>query len=134
MNTHAANFSTPVPTSGVGPNDSLVALREALRQFTAERAWEPFHTPKNLAMALAGEAGEVIEHFQWLTAEQSACLEPATREAVALELADVLMYLVRLADVLDIDLATAAQRKLALNAERYPVALARGRATKYDQL
>lgn len=134
MNPPAANQPTSVPTPGAGPDDSLVVLREALRQFTAERAWEPFHTPKNLAMALAGEAGEVIEHFQWLTAEQSARLEPATRDAVALELADVLMYLVRLADVLEIDLAAAAQRKLALNAERYPVALARGRAAKYDQL
>lgn len=118
----------------MNPTDSLVDLRDRLRVFAAEREWEPFHTPKNLAMALAGEAGEVIEHFQWLTAEASAALPAPQREAVALELADVLLYLVRLADVLDIDLEQAARRKLALNAERYPVERARGRSEKYDQL
>ncbi|TAH49682.1 MAG: nucleotide pyrophosphohydrolase [Betaproteobacteria bacterium] len=114
--------------------DTLQALRDALRDFAAQRDWERFHTAKNLAMALSGEAGEVIEHFQWLTAEQSAALDAATREAVSLELADVLLYLVRLADVLDIDLADAAQRKLAINARRYPVDKAHGRADKYDRL
>ena len=114
--------------------DALTVLRDALRTFSAERDWDQFHTPKNLAMALAGEAGEVIEHFQWLTADQSAALDDDTRAAVALELADVLLYLVRLADVLDIDLAIAARRKLAINGERYPVGLARGRADKYDRL
>lgn len=119
------------PTDGA---DALRELRDQLRHFAAARDWQSFHTPKNLAMALAGEAGEVIEHFQWLTAEQSAALDPAQREAVALELADVLLYLVRLADVLGVDLAAAAQRKLAINAERYPVDKARGRADKYDRL
>ena len=114
--------------------DSLHVLRDALRQFTAERDWEQFHTPKNLAMALAGEAGEVIEHFQWLTAEQSQDLAPEVREAVALELADVLMYLIRLADVLEVDLADAARAKLLINAQRYPADKARGRADKYDRL
>lgn len=114
--------------------DDLVALRDALRAFAAERDWERFHTPKNLAMALAGEAGEVIEHFQWLTAEESATLPAAQREEVALELADVLLYLVRLADVLDLDLADAARRKLVINAERYPVDKARGRSDKYGRL
>ncbi|HRA80055.1 MAG TPA: nucleotide pyrophosphohydrolase [Thauera sp.] len=114
--------------------DTLLELRDALRRFAAERDWEPFHSPKNLAMALAGETGEVIEHFQWLTAEQSAALGAEAREAVALELADVLMYLVRLADVLDVDLADAAQRKLRINAGRYPVDKARGRAEKYSGL
>lgn len=118
----------------MSPTDALVDLRDRLRAFAAERDWEPFHTPKNLAMALAGEAGEVIEHFQWLTPEASAALPDAQREAVALELADVLLYLIRLADVLDIDLQQAALRKLAINAARYPVELARGRAEKYDQL
>lgn len=122
------------PTLTDGRSDTLQVLRDALRAFAAERAWEPFHTPKNLAMALSGEAGEVIEHFQWLTAEQSAALDADTREAVALELADVLLYLVRLADVLDIDLADAAQRKLAINARRYPADKARGRSDKYDKL
>lgn len=114
--------------------DTLLSLRAALRSFAAERDWERFHTPKNLAMALAGEAGEVIEHFQWLTSEESAALPDAERAAVALELADVLLYLVRLADVLQIDLADAARRKLAINADRYPVAKAHGRAAKYDRL
>ncbi|MBS0511535.1 MAG: nucleotide pyrophosphohydrolase [Proteobacteria bacterium] len=122
------------PTLTDGRSDTLQVLRDALRAFAAERAWEPFHTPKNLAMALSGEAGEVIEHFQWLTAEQSAALDADTREAVALELADVLLYLVRLADVLDIDLADAAQRKLAINARRYPADRAYGRSDKYDKL
>jgi len=116
------------------PSDSLVELRDALRAFAAERAWERFHTPKNLAMALAGEAGEVIEHFQWLTAEESAALPAAQQEEVSLELADVLLYLVRLADVLGVDLADAARRKIAINAERYPVEKAAGRADKYDRL
>ena len=115
-------------------DDTLEHLRLALREFAAERDWQAFHTPKNLAMALAGEAGEVVEHFQWLTAEQSAALDEARREAVALELADVLLYLVRLADVLGVDLAAAARRKMAINAERYPADRARGRADKYDRL
>jgi dCTP diphosphatase len=114
--------------------DSLQTLRDALRAFASEREWERFHTPKNLAMALSGEAGEVIEHFQWLSAEESAALPAPVRDEVALELADVLLYLVRLADVLEVDLAEAAQRKLAINAVRYPVDAARGRADKYDRL
>jgi dCTP diphosphatase len=114
-------------------DDSLLRLRDALRAFAAERDWQPFHTPKNLAMALSGEVGELIEHFQWLTPEQSAALTPQQREEVELEMADVLMYLVRLADVLDIDLAAAAGRKLAINGERYPVECARGTAAKYDR-
>lgn len=122
-------MSAPAPQP-----DALTALRDDLRRFAAERAWEGFHTPKNLAMALSGEAGELIEHFQWLTPEQSAALAAPAREEVALEMADVLLYLVRLADVLDIDLAAAARRKIAINAERYPVERARGRADKYDRL
>lgn len=112
----------------------LTELRDALRAFAKERDWERFHTPKNLAMALVGEAGEVVEHFQWLSSEESAALPDATREEVALELADVLLYLVRLADVLDVDLGEAARRKMAINAGRYPADKARGRADKYDRL
>lgn len=115
-------------------DDSLLELRERLRVFAAERAWEQFHTPKNLAMALAGEVGEVIEHFQWLTPQASAELADEQRQEVALELADVLLYLIRLADVLDIDLKQAAMQKLAINAQRYPVERAHGRSDKYDQL
>jgi len=114
--------------------DTLHELRDALRAFAAERDWERFHTPKNLAMALAGEAGEVIEHFQWLCPEESAALPPEQQAEVALELADVLLYLVRLADVLGIDLADAARRKIDINADRYPVDKSRGRSDKYDRL
>ena len=115
-------------------NDSLKALSAKLDAFAAERDWDQFHNPKNLAMALAGEVGELIEHFQWLTPDQAAKLPARTREEVALEAADVLLFLLRLCDKLDIDLAAAAERKLALNAKKYPVAKARGRATKYNRL
>ena len=114
--------------------DALTDLRDAMRRFAAERDWDRFHTPKNLAMALSGEAGELIEHFQWLTAEESASLPAPVREEVALEMADVLLYLVRLGDVLGIDLAEAARRKIAINAGRYPAEQVRGRAVKYDRL
>jgi NTP pyrophosphatase (non-canonical NTP hydrolase) len=114
--------------------DSLESLREKLAAFAAERDWDQFHNPKNLAMALAGEVGELVEHFQWLTPEQAANLSAATREEVALEAADVLLFLLRLCDKLDIDLAAAAGRKLELNAKKYPVGKSRGRATKYDKL
>jgi dCTP diphosphatase len=114
--------------------DRLDNLRTRLAQFAAERDWDQFHNPKNLAMALAGEAGELIEHFQWLTFDQAARLPKETRDEVALECADVLLFLLRLCDKLDIDLAAAAQRKLALNAKKYPVEKSRGRATKYNKL
>ena len=116
------------------PADRLERLRTQLAEFAAERDWDQFHNPKNLAMALAGEAGELIEHFQWLTFEQAESLSAQAREEVALEAADVLLFLVRLCDKLDIDLAAAAERKLELNAKKYPVDKSRGRATKYDKL
>ena len=112
----------------------LTDLRDRLRAFAAERDWDQFHNPKNLAMAVAGEAGELVEHFQWLTFEQAAHLPRATRDEVALECADVLLFLLRLCDKLDIDLAQAARKKLALNAKKYPVEKSRGRATKYTRL
>ena len=114
--------------------DSLARLGARLAEFAAEREWTQFHNPKNLAMALAGEAGEVIDHFRWLTPEQAASLDAATRDAVSLECADVLLFLIRLADQLGIDLIAAAYRKMAINAERYPVDKSRGRAEKYDKL
>jgi dCTP diphosphatase len=109
-------------------------LTQALRDFAAERDWEQFHTPKNLAAALAVEAGEVLEHFQWLTPDQSLTLPEEDRAKVALELADVLLYLVRLADRTGIDLERAAREKLALNALKYPADKARGSARKYTEL
>jgi len=114
--------------------DSLETLRARIAAFAAERDWEQFHNPKNLAMALAVEAGELLEHFQWLTPAQASDLPAGTREDVALECADVLWYLLRLCDKLGIDLAAAAAKKLALNARKYPVEKARGKMTKYDKL
>jgi len=114
--------------------DSLDTLREALRAFAAARDWEQFHSPKNLAMSVMIEAAELGEHFQWRPTGEAAELPPGEHDRIALEMADVLLYLVRLADRLDIDLAAAAWRKLALNAERYPAELARGSAAKYTEL
>ncbi len=114
--------------------DRLETLRARLAEFVARRDWDQFHNPKNLAMAAAAEAGELLEHFQWLTPAQAADLPPATREAVALECADILLFLLRLTDKLGIDLAAAAQKKLALNARKYPVKKSRGKATKYTKL
>jgi len=115
-------------------SDRIEALQAKLRAFVAERDWDQFHTPKNLSMALVAEAGELVEHFQWLTPEQSAQLPADTRAEVELEIADVLLFLLRLCDKLGIDPVSAAGKKLVLNAERYPVAKARGKATKYNKL
>ena len=114
--------------------DSLYTLRTRLRVFVAERDWDKFHNPKNLAMALVAEAGELVEHFQWLTPAEADRLPPETRAEVELEVADVLIFLVELADRLGIDPLAAAEKKLALNAQKYPVEKARGNARKYDQL
>jgi NTP pyrophosphatase (non-canonical NTP hydrolase) len=109
-------------------------LSRRLAEFSAERDWDQFHSPKNLAMALAAEAGELLEHFQWLSEHDSAELPDEARAAVALELADIQLYLVRLADKLGIDLVAVAHRKIALNAEKYPADKARGNARKYTEL
>jgi dCTP diphosphatase len=100
--------------------DTLDNLRERLRVFAADRDWEQFHTPKNLAMSVAIEAAEIMEHFQWLTPEQGANLDIAAKREVAYEIADVLLYLVRLADVMEIDMLAAAREKIELNALKYP--------------
>ena len=115
------------------PSDSLDELNTALLAFARERDWEQFHSPKNLSMALAGECGELLEHFQWLTEQQSSELPPNKKEAVALEMADILIYLIRLAERLDVDLVTSAQRKLAINQERYPHNKVRGDARRADE-
>jgi len=98
----------------------LEELAAQLRRFAGERDWEAFHTPKNLASALIVEAAELLEHFQWLTPEQSQNLSPAARGEVANEIADVLIYLTRLADQLGIDLLEAVADKMELNAQKYP--------------
>ena len=112
----------------------LARFRDELQQFISERDWQQFHSPKNLVMALAGEVGELIEHFQWLSEEQSRNLPPEELEAVAMELADIQIYLANLSGQLGIALGPAVQRKMAINAEKYPVEASRGRATKYSRL
>lgn len=112
----------------------LEALRDRIREFARERDWDQFHSPKNLAMALAGEAGELLEIFQWLTEEQSRALDGKDLARARDEIADVLLYLVRLADRLGVDPLAAAHRKLEDNARKYPVDKARGNARKYDEL
>ena len=110
----------------------LPDIKQQLRQFAADRDWQQFHTPKNLAMALTVEAAELQEIFQWLNPEQSGQLPEDVRSSAAEEIADVFLYLVRLADMLDIDLEKAAWHKLELNASKYPVEKARGTADKYS--
>lgn len=113
---------------------ALESLTGALRRFAAQRDWDQFHSPKNLAAALTVEAAELLEHFQWLTEEQSRNLTADKRMAVSHELADVFLYLLQIADKLQIDLVAAAEQKLELNASKYPVAQARGTSKKYSEL
>ena len=115
------------------PATTLDELSRQLLEFARERDWEQFHSPKNLSMALAGEAGELLEHFQWLSEAQSASLEADKKNAVALEMADILIYLLRLAERLDIDLLETAQRKIAINEQRYPVERVRGDARRAEE-
>ncbi len=115
------------------PRDSLEDLNAQLLAFARERDWEQFHSPKNLSMALAGEAGELLEHFQWLSEEQSSKLDAAKKDEVALELADILIYLIRLSERLDINLVDAAYRKMAINQTRYPKERVRGDARRSDE-
>jgi NTP pyrophosphatase (non-canonical NTP hydrolase) len=114
--------------------DALIELRDALRVFAADREWDPFHSPRNLATALAVEAAELLEPFQWLTEEQGRDPPAETRAAVEEELADVLLYLVRLADKLGVDLEQAARAKIVRNAAKYPIDKARGSSRKYTEL
>ena len=113
--------------------DSLQDLRNRINAFVTERDWAQFHTPKNLAMAMIVEAAELVEQFQWDTPQESQQLTPEKREAVAHELADTFVYLLRLAEVLQIDLIDAANKKIALNALKYPVEKARGNNAKYTE-
>jgi len=112
---------------------TLAELREHLRRFAQARDWDQFHSPKNLAMALIAEAAELVEHFQWLTEAQSAELSADKKAEVAEELADVLVYLVRIADKLDIDLLAAASAKMARNEAKYPAEHVKGSAKKYTE-
>ncbi|GAA3933288.1 nucleotide pyrophosphohydrolase [Luteimonas lutimaris] len=115
-------------------SQDIQALQAALRAFAQERDWEQFHSPKNLAAALSVEAAELLEHFQWLSEEQSRNMPAEKRAQAADEVADVLLYALQLADKLGIDPLDAAWKKLGTNGEKYPVERARGRSTKYTEL
>jgi len=112
----------------------LEGLRDQLRAFAAARDWDQFHSPKNLAMALSVEAAELVEIFQWLTEAQSRELDAGTQAAASDEIADVLLYLIRLADKLGIDPVAAARRKIVANAQKYPAEKSRGNNKKYTEL
>ena len=120
------------PSDNPVTDDSIRDLAARLRVFAEERDWQPFHTPKNLAMALSGEVGELLAELQWLTPQESAevMADPEAGARVRAEIGDVMIYLVRLADVLGVDLMRAATDKLADSARRYPVERARGSAVK----
>ena len=114
---------------------NLTDLAQNIAEFARARDWEKFHSPKNLSMALTREASELMEIFQWLTEEESRQLEAhSQKEMVREELADVLIYLIRLADVLGVDLEEALTDKIRANEKKYPVSLSRGKATKYTRL
>jgi NTP pyrophosphatase (non-canonical NTP hydrolase) len=112
----------------------LEQLRVALRAFTAARDWQAFHSPKNLAAALSVEAAELLEVFQWMNEADSRSLDANAKAAASEEIADVLMYLVMIADELGIDPVAAAERKMIANERKYPVEKARGTSRKYDEL
>ncbi len=114
-------------------SSDLNTLKQRLREFAEVRDWDQFHSPKNLSMALSAEVAEIVEHFQWLTEEQSKNLPKHKLEEVETELADTLIYLIRLADKLDIDLLAAAQSKIELNVQKYPVEKVKGSAKKYTE-
>ena len=113
--------------------DSIKQLQQELRKFADDRDWDQFHSIKNLILALTGEVGELAEVFQWLNDSEIKNLSAANRIQAEQELADVLLYLIRLSDKLDIDLVKAAKDKLEINAKKYPVAEAKGNATKYNR-
>jgi len=108
--------------------DCLEHLRQKLARFADDRDWQQFHSPKNLSMALIAEAAELVEHFQWLSEAQSLQLDDEKHSQVRLELADILIYLIRTADQLGVDLISAANDKMAINSERYPVEKVKGKA------
>lgn len=110
----------------------LEAIRQCVAKFAAERDWDQFHSPKNLAMALSVEVAELMEHFQWLSEAQSGDLDESTRAAVADEIADVQVYLVRIADSVGVDILSAVATKMEKNAQKYPADKVRGSAKKYN--
>ena len=119
--------------TGQGALGELARLRELVRVFVNERDWDQFHTPKNLSAALSVEAAELLEHFQWLQHGRIEELGADKLEQVRHEMADVLVYLVRLADKLDVDLMAAVKDKMVLNRAKYPADKVRGDARKYHE-
>ena len=121
--------------SGDDASTPVATLRAQVAAFVHERDWEKFHAPKNLAMALACEAAELMEHYLWVEASESAEVtdEPARRAKIEAEVADVAICLLNLCNVLDLDLASAVERKLASSAAKYPAAQVRGKSKKYDE-
>ena len=117
----------------MNPDGELARLRGLVRAFVDERDWDQFHTPKNLSSALSVEAAELLEHFQWLQTGQPGELGPEKLVQVRHEMADVLVYLVRLADKLDVDLMAAVEEKMVLNRAKYPADKVRGDARKYHE-
>ena len=114
-------------------NDELITLRNSLRKFSEERDWNQFHSPKNLSMALIVEAAELVEHFQWVTEKQSQSLSVDKRQAIEEEIADILIYLIRISDKLDIDLIKAANKKIEKNKLKYPADQVKGNSKKYTE-
>ena len=109
-------------------------IQDKLAKFAEERDWDQFHSPKNLVMALTSEVGELNELFQWLTEEQSSMKDDIVKvEEIRKEIADIFIYLLRLADKLDIDIEEAVREKIEINAKKYPIDLAKGNATKYNR-
>ena len=112
---------------------NIEEIQARLAEFAKERDWEQFHSVKNLSMALTVEAGELMEHFQWLTEKQSNNLSAEKLREVELELADILIYLLRVATKLDVDLFEVANQKMQINEKKYPAELVRGSAKKYTE-
>ena len=112
---------------------AIEELKLKLREFAQERDWEQFHSPKNLSMALSVEASELVEHFQWMTEDQSSDLTPSRHAAVAFELADIFIFLLRLSDQLNVDLMEITKRKIELNNKRYPIEKVKGSSKKYSE-
>jgi NTP pyrophosphatase (non-canonical NTP hydrolase) len=110
---------------------TLEQLRERMATFVTERDWDQFHTPKNISMSIAIEAAELMEHFQWLTVEQSKSLDPDLLEAIGEELADIVIYSLSMANTLGLDLAETVLKKMAKNSRKYPVEKVKGKAHKY---
>lgn len=112
-------------------SDPVEEIKQKARKFVLDRDWGQFNSPKNLAMALSAEAGELLEHFQWLTEEQSRNLDSIQTKEVSHELADIMIYLIRIADQLNVDLLKAANEKMRINEDKYPVEKVKGSAKKY---